>query len=287
MRAGNHARAWAIARESLARRDPATRDDPSLPYHLRWVWDGRPFDGRDVLVRCYHGLGDTLQFARFLPLLAQRAASVTVEMQPRLLPLFTGVEGIGRLIPFDVAAPAKPFACDIEIMELPLALRAGPQDAPPLPLRLGPAALPRGSVALCWRAGDWDEGRSIPEALMAPLCRAPAVTLVAEPTALPVLNPEGCPLDMRRTAELVAEAALVVTVDTMVAHLAGSLGRPTLLLLKHAPDWRWPVEGDRTPWYPTMRVIRQERPGEWTGPIAQARTAIAAFDASLAEQETA
>lgn len=280
MRRGDHARAWRIAHEILARRDPATRDDPSKPYHLRWVWDGRPLDGRDVLVRCYHGYGDTLQFARFLPLLAQRAASVTVEMQPRLLPLFRGFPGVDRLIPFDVAAPAKPFPCDIEIMELPLALQAGPLDAPPVPLGVEVATVPPGCLALCWQAGDWDEGRSIPEALVAPLCRAPTLTLVAGPTALPVLNPEGCPMDLPLTAGLVAAAALVVTVDTMAAHLAGTLGRPVMLLLKHDPDWRWPLEGDRTPWYPTMRILRQDAPGDWEGVIARAARAIAGFDAA-------
>lgn len=278
MRRNDHATAWKLAAADAARRDPAQRDDPALPYHLRWVWDGRDFDGRQVLVRCYHGYGDTLQFARFLPLLAHRAASVTVEMQPRLLPLFRGFPGISRLIPFDVTAPAPPQACDIEIMELPFALKATPLDAPPISLDVAPAALPARTLALCWEAGDWDQDRSIPEALMARLCRAPAITLVAAPTTLPVLNPEGCPLDLVRTAALVAGAAVVVTVDTMVAHLAGTLGRPTLLLLKHEPDWRWPLEGDRTPWYPTLRVIRQQRPGAWEGVIERARAAIDALD---------
>ena len=91
MRRGDHRAAWDIMAAAHSARDPATRDDPNLPYHLRWVWDGRPFDGRRVLVRCYHGLGDTVQFARFLPHLRARAAEVTVEMQPRLLPLFAGL----------------------------------------------------------------------------------------------------------------------------------------------------------------------------------------------------
>lgn len=279
MRRGDHARAWTLAHEALARRDPATRDDPSLPYHLRWVWDGRPVKGRNVLVRCYHGYGDTIQFARFLPLLRRRAASVSVEMQPRLVPLFQGFPGIDRLIPFDLTAPAAPSECDIEIMELPLALRAAPADAPPVPVTATRAALPRGTLALCWRAGDWDGARSIPDAIAGTLCRPPTLTLVGGATDLPVINPQGCPMDMRRTADLVAGAALVVSVDTMAAHLAGTLGRPVLLLLKQEPDWRWPVQGDRTPWYPTMRVLRQKTPGDWGEVVQRARAAIARFDA--------
>lgn len=279
MRGRDYAGALAIARDNLRERDPAGRDDPALPYHLRWVWDGRPFDGLDVLVRCYHGYGDTLQFSRFLPLLARRAASVAVEMQPRLLPLFRGFPGIARLIPFDVADPVKPAACDLEIMELPVALQAGPLDAAPVPPAIAPRDLPPGCLALCWQSGDWDADRSIPEALMAPLCRPPALTLVATETGLPVMNPEGCPMDLPRTAALIAGSSLVVTVDTMAAHLAGTLGRPVLLLLKRHPDWRWPVEGARSDWYPTMRVIRQKEPGDWAGVIARAREAIAAFDA--------
>ncbi|MBO0749878.1 MAG: hypothetical protein J2O44_05560, partial [Porphyrobacter sp.] len=99
MRAGAYERAWQIAAETLRTRDPATRDDPAQPCHLRWVWDGRPFDGCDVLVRCYRGLGDTLQFARFLPALVKRAASVTVECPPRLMPLLEAMAGSAGVIP--------------------------------------------------------------------------------------------------------------------------------------------------------------------------------------------
>src|SRR5690348_1090555 len=108
MRAGDYPAAWAVAEEAQALRDPATRDDPTQPYHRRWVWGGRPLDGRHVLVRCYRGLGDTLQFARYLPLLAERAASVTLEAPPRLLPLLERVPGLDRLLAFNPARPAPP-----------------------------------------------------------------------------------------------------------------------------------------------------------------------------------
>jgi hypothetical protein len=264
MRAGRFEDAWALSDEGLAARDPTTRDDPRLDYHQRWVWDGRDFDRRDVLVRCYHGLGDTIQFARYLPLLAQRAASVTLEAPPRLAPLLGRLDGIDAIIPFNVANPAPPAECDIEITELAHALRCSPGAAPSPYLAVPPAALPAGTIGLCYGAGEWDTARSIPPALLESLCRTRScLTLVVEPTGLPVLNPGGCPFDLEATASLVASCALVITVDTMIAHLAGALGRPTWLLLKAEPDWRWTPGVTDTPWYPTMRLFHQREPGAW------------------------
>ena len=270
MRQGDFEAAWAVNAAVLASRDPATRDDPRLPYHLRWVWDGRPFAGRHVLVRCYHGLGDTLQFARFLPALAAAAASVSLECQPALAPFFAGLLGLGRVIPFDLAAPVPPSDCDIEVMELGFALRLRPDQVPPPALRAPePASLPLGTLGLCWQVGDWDKAREIPPALLGPLAAAhPCIALAPGPAPLPCLNPEGSPADLMRTAALIAGAARVVTVDTMVAHLAGTLGRPVSLMLKHDADWRWAAEGADTPWYPTMRLYRQPAPGDWAAVVA-------------------
>ena len=263
MRHGDYAGAWAIETQVLAGRDPAARDDPRLPYHLRWVWDGQSFDGRHVLVRCYHGLGDTLQFARYLPLLRARAASVTLECQPSLLDLLAAVPGVDRLVAFDVTTPAPPAECDLEIMELAFALRVPPEEVSPPPLRCSPAVLPAGTRGLCWTSGDWDGERSIPQDLFAPLAIEPCLTLVTDATALPVLNPGGCPFDMPATAALVAGCDHVITVDTMVAHLAGTLGRPTCLLLKHVADWRWMTDRRDSPWYPAVRIFRQAETGDW------------------------
>ncbi|HEU0044143.1 glycosyltransferase family 9 protein [Sphingomonas sp.] len=285
MRGGDWERAWALSHRDLSKRDPATRDDPALPYHQRWVWDGRSFDGRDVLVRCYHGLGDTLQYARHLPTLAARAASLTVEAQQRLCGMLAQMECIDRLIPFDDAHPTKPFACDLEITELPFALREPPSRAPSPYLRATPADLPEGTIGLCYNAGDWDPARCVPPALLAPLCAdRPVLTLVAEPSALPVLNPEGCPFDLDETAALVAGCALVITVDTMIAHLAGALGRPTWLLLKADPDWRWTPGARETAWYPTMRLYHQRYPGDWRSVIEEVADDLSArYPAIMAE----
>ncbi len=285
MRAGAYHTAWALAARTLAERDPARRDDPALPYHLRWVWDGRAMDGRDVLVRCYHGLGDTLQFARFLPLLASRAASVTVEVQPRLLELIATVAPQVRCVAFDPAHPLPPAEVDLEITELDFALRAAP-DAVASPYLSAPRALlPAGTIALCYGAGTWDPARSIPPALFGRLCGdAPCITLMPEPTGLDVLNPQGCPLDMGATAALVAGAGLVITVDTMIAHLAGAMGRPTWLLLKAEPDWRWPPDRPGSAWYPSMRLYPQPRPGDWDAVLARVHRDLAARPLMTAER---
>lgn len=284
MREGRYADAWALSAETLAARDPATRDDASVPYHRRWVWDGTPAEGRDVLVRCYHGLGDTIQFARFLPLLAERARSVTVEVQPRLLGLIGTVCDAIHLVPFDRDRPRPQGEVDVEITELDFCLRAPPGDAAPPYLHAARAVLPQGTVALCYGAGEWDPDRCVPPHLFAPLCGSrPCVSLVAESTGLDVLNPDGCPFDIDATAALVAGAALVITVDTMIAHLAGALGKPTWLLLKAEPDWRWAPDRRGSAWYPSMRLYVQPRPGDWESVMAQVAKDLSGDHARAAE----
>ncbi len=268
MRADRFDAAWAIAERTLSARDPSTRDDPSLPYHLRWVWDGGTFDGRHVLVRCYHGLGDTIQFARYLAPLARRAASVTVEVQPQLVALLAQIPGLA-LMPFDPAHPLAPGECDIEIMELAFALRLRPGEVA-APYLTAPAD-PRGAsgIGLCCTTGSWDVERRIPADLLRTICRDyRCVSLMPEPSTLPVINPDGCSADVEATAAVIASLALVITVDTMVAHLAGALGVPAWMLLKAEPDWRWSA-GRTSSWYPTARLYRQRQAGAWAPVIAE------------------
>lgn len=269
MRAGDHPAAWALCEQQAALRPAAERDDPRLPYHLRWVWNLTELDGRHVLVRCYHGLGDTIQFLRFLPELRRRAASVTLEIQPRLISLLPP-DLADVAVPFDPAHPLKPAECDVEIMELSFALRTPPSACPPPYLSVTPSRLPPGTIGICCTSGDWDPARSLPPELLAPLCAGrPVVSLDAQASALPVLNPAGCPFDMAETAAMVAGCALVITVDTMIAHLAGALGKPVWLLLKHAPDWRWAPESGRSEWYPAARLYAQPAPDDWASVAAR------------------
>lgn len=293
IRAGAFDAAWAVSDAVLRARDPATRDDPALPYDLRWVWDGRGLEGRRVLVRCYHGLGDTLQFCRYLPELRSRAAHVTLEAQPELMPVLGRLPGPDRLLSFRADAPSPASECDVEIMELAHALRLAPRGAPYL--SADPLPRPAGDmlVGLCWQAGGWDPGRSVPLQALAPLGRAPGVRLIslqrgpgtAELTAAgapPVLDMGDRSADVGTVARLLATLDLVVTVDTMIAHLAGALGRPTWLLLKAGADWRW-MAGRRCVWYDSVRLYRQARPGGWDEPLAQIQTD---FDRLLREHGT-
>lgn len=273
MRRGDFAKAWAVTDAELGKRDPAERDNPLLPYHLRWVWDGRDYHRRHVLVRCYHGLGDTVQFARYLPALRPSVASLTVEVQPKLLGLLATVSGPDRLVPFVLDAPSPESECDLEIMELPHALRL-PPDAAPLPpyLRVAPAKFAEGGVGICWRSGAWDVERDVPEPVMLTLLQRlarDAFTLQPTATALPVRNPHGAPVDILETASLIAGLDLVITVDTLFAHLAGALNRPTCLLLRYDADWRWMADRADSPWYPSMRLYRQPAPGDWRSVITQ------------------
>ncbi len=255
MRRSDFVTAWRISDAVLAARDPATRDHPGKPYHERWVWDGRQLDGQDVTVRCYHGLGDTIQFAQFLPSLAARAASVTLEVQPELLRLLAAQPGKLRLAPFDPAHPLPASGAEVEIMELCHALRLPPCAAPYL--RADSVGSP--GIGACWQAGAWDAARSIAPGLLMPLLPG-AVSLQREAMG------EGA--DVLDTARRVAGLDLVVTVDTMVAHLAGALGRPTCLLLKAEADWRW-GSGGSVPWYGSVRPVRQTAAGGWHPALAE------------------
>ncbi len=227
----------------------------------------RDLTGQDVVVRCYHGLGDTLQFVRFLPLLHGRAARVTLELQAELLPLLSAVPGVDEIVPFDQARPI-PAGHAVEIMELQHALRA----APPLPRLAVAKTTPAGAdTGVCWQAGPWDAARSIPLDRLRPVLPPGAVSLQRGAAGLP--DPLGGDMAVAATAGLIAGLERVVTVDTMVAHLSGLLGRPVHLLLRHEADWRWGT-GERTPWYPTIRMHRQGAPGDWTAAVESLAAAL-------------
>ena len=281
MRAGDHRRACLINDAVLQARRAGGEiaDDPGLPYHRRFVWTGRPLAGASVLVRCYHGLGDTLMASRFLAPLRDRARHVTVEAPQALVPLLARMGVADRILAFDPAAPLPPDAVDVEIMELAHALRLGPGDAPGVPPALATAPLASQTVGFCWRAGEWLSDRSLPFERLAPLlaaCGRPLLSLQHGPALADArrldpdlfTGPARGDDTLERTASLVACAAVVVSVDTMIAHLALLLGRPTIVLLKADADWRWGRPDGPSPWYPDAILLRQRTAGDWTGPLA-------------------
>jgi hypothetical protein len=183
--------------------------------------------------------------------------------------LLASIDGPDRLIPFDPADPAPASECDFEIMELAHALRLPPQTGSFPLFHIAPAPLPRGTIGLCWQAGEWDSARSVDPDMVAALTSGrPCISLQPGRTHLAVLNVDGCTGDVMATAALISGSELVITVDTMIAHLAGTLNKPVWVLLKHKADWRWMSDGMDSPWYPSMRLYRQRTPGEWAPVIA-------------------
>jgi hypothetical protein len=273
MREGRFEDAWHVSDRMLTLPPPA-RD--RTPRHLQRIWDGRALGGRRVLVRCYHGLGDTIQFIRYVPLLHTFASEVIVWAQPVLLPLLRSMDGIDRLLPLHDGEPGVAYDADVEVMELPYVFRTTvesiPGDVPYLQVTAGVLERPLGpAVGLVWRAGNWAADRSIPFEMLRPLLNAPVTWYILQhgdglaecPPAFGVHLPVSTVIE---TAAVVAGLDRLVTVDSMPAHLAGALGVPVWTLLKAAADWRWMETRDDSPWYPSMRLFRQEEPGAW-GPI--------------------
>lgn len=271
---GDYAAAWAISDRVLRERVTNGTHCSHWPRHLQFIWRGQAVDDRCVLVRCYHGLGDTIQFVRLLAPLRERARRVILWAQPALLELLDTVMGADELLALHEGAPQIDYEVDVELMELAHLLRLTTQTIPrkvPYIYVSRPTAR-RGSqlplqVGVCWRSGEWNADRSIPDALVSELARCPFVqwhSLQYGVSTVPLeANIMAC-REIRAMAErMSASLDLVISVDTMVAHLAGALGLPVWTLLPRECDWRWMSCGERSPWYPSMRLFRQPRPGDW------------------------
>jgi hypothetical protein len=290
MRRGDFARAWEISDAILRERLVDRQCCVDWPRHFQFVWTGGSFACKRVLVRCYHGLGDTIQFIRFAAPLRAMAREVIVWAQPSLLPLIATAPGVDRVLPLHDGTPDVAYDVDVEIMELPHALRSMPHAVPrhvpylfPEPLRSIPAALSgeqRARVGVVWQAGDWAQHRSVPVPLIAGLACVPGVRLFSlqkgaaqtDASRIPALHI--CRDTLADDAALLFHLDLVITVDTMMAHLAGALGVPVWTLLHTDCDWRWQDHRSDTMWYPTMRLFRQPRPGDWESVIAPVCSAL-------------
>jgi hypothetical protein len=186
--------------------------------------------------------------------------------------------------------PDVEFDVSVELMELPHVFRTTVETIPAeVPyLHLTPASLPRGAnlaVGLNWAGGDWNENRSIPFAALQSLIGIRGIDwyvfqrgkdLDHWPKKLGTISAG----ELRDEAKLLAALDLMISVDTMTAHLAGALGVPVWTLLPKDADWRWMEKRDDSPWYPTMRLFRQERDNDWTTVIANVITALEIFKSS-------
>lgn len=289
MRAGDFAAAWGISDAVLRARIASGEQCWHWPRHQQFVWRGETLAGKRVLVRCYHGLGDTLQFIRFVAPLRATARSVTVWCQRELMPLVRTAPGVDEVIALTDGVPDVDCDADIEVMELAHALRAN-NDAlgAKVPYLRAPTRMrrhlptDRPNVGVVWEAGGWDRRRSVPTPLIRDLARTEGVNFIslqrgAAAEYAPELGLQDASSDdVAATAALIGELDLTITVDTMVAHLAGALGRPVWTLLHAESDWRWMEAREDTPWYPTMRLFRQTQPGDWRPVIAAVCEVLAA-----------
>jgi tetratricopeptide (TPR) repeat protein len=285
---------------------------PSLKLERRHAdqprWQGEPLTGKTILLHCEQGLGDTIQFARLARTVAGPGVRVMLEVEPPVYELcqrsLAGVDvySKGEAIPaFDYQCPllSVPRVLDITLENVPARipyLVADGMRQQHWQARIGnPRAL---CVGLAWAGSGthrYDRTRSVPAAALRPLLEVPGArhfSLQKGPAArqAQALGSGEALVDWTAelasfadTAALVSCLDLIITVDTAVAHLAGALGKPVWLLTPFAPDWRWLLAREDSPWYPTMRLFRQSRPDDWDEVVERVRAALTLRCASRPE----
>jgi tetratricopeptide (TPR) repeat protein len=265
------------------------------------LWDGSSLEGRTILLHAEQGFGDAIQFARYIPLVAQCGGMVVVECHAQLVQLLQTVKGVQAVIPF--GAPLPPFTCQAPLLSLPrifgTTLQTIPSRCPYVSITVEyrkkwaalmhahPATL---RVGLVWAGKSYpDPLRSCRLAELALLAAVPDVTFYSlqlgagseqagsPPSGMRLIDVTDRIHDFADTAALIEQLDLVISIDTAVAHLAGALGKPAFVLLPFAPDWRWLLERSDSPWYPSMRIFRQKQPGDWGEAMIRIHAAIDTF----------
>ena len=261
----------------------------------RWLGE-ECIDGKTILLHTDEGLGDAIQFLRYVPMVAALGARVVVVVPDAVWPLLSGLEGVSQCVPLSAGTlPAFDMWC--QLSSLPLAfgtrldtipsttpyLSARAESLPAWEARLGARDGLR--VGLVWSGNPAhrnDYNRSMPLSTLAPILDVGArfLSLQKDPRpddkafllARPEIVDHTAQLtDFAETAALISCLDLVITVDTSVTHLAGALGCPTWILLPHTPDWRWLLDRDDSPWYPSARLFRQDETRDYTSLIARVR----------------
>jgi Tfp pilus assembly protein PilF len=258
-------------------------------------WDGTPLAGKTILLHAEQGLGDTLQFCRYVPLVAARGGVVILAVQPPLAALLAQLPGATRSFAVGDERPATDFLMPLaslprlfthDLAEIPAAdgyLRAPDAALERWRTRLGPRrAGPR--IGLAWAGNpeqDMDRNRSASLAALLPLLDIPgidfyslqigarAAEIATQGAGARLVDVSAEIRDFVDTAALLSLLDLVITVDTSVAHLAGALGRPGWVMLSALPDWRWHLDRSDCPWYRSLRLFRQPRRGDWASVVRE------------------
>ena len=288
MRRGNFSLGWNISDLLMRKRPAQGQNKPSRSFQM--VWDGTSVNGKRVLVACAHGLGDTIQFIRYAALLREVAAEVIVWAQPSLVPLLRTVKGIDQLLPMHHGMPDMEYDVELELGELPYVFRTTLENIPAeVPYIFAePAPIERNAnlqVGLIWHSSNWNPTRSVPFSKIRRLAAVPGIDW-----HIMQYDPWGTGWDgkfgmtsggdsLLDVARVMQALDLVITVDTMTAHLGGALGQQTWTLLPLDADWRWLARRNDSPWYPTMRLFRQRKQGEWEAVIDKVASELKKFGA--------
>jgi tetratricopeptide (TPR) repeat protein len=260
----------------------------------RQVWDGSDIAGRTILLQAEQGFGDTIQFIRYAPLVAEMGVRVFLSCQDELASLSRSVDGLHTVVGY--REPMPHFDVYQYLLNLPLLLHTNLDSIPArIPYIKADLSLvrtwktklgdrhSRQRIGLVW-AGR--EQRSCSLSMFRPLAQAQNISFYSlqkgEAAAQTKNPPEGMKLidfteeihDFSDTAAFIENLDLVISVDTAVAHLAGALGKPVWTLLPFVPDWRWLLHRNDSPWYPTMRLFRQPAPGDWASVIEKIATEL-------------
>jgi TPR repeat/Tetratricopeptide repeat len=281
-------------------------------YELRWMctnftsprrkfwqpkWDGSDLAGKTILLHSEQGFGDTIQFIRYVPMVAERGGKVILVCPPELRRLLKDFSGVSQLVTWDESLPSFDLHCPL--LSLPLAfgtlLETVPNSVPYITpdarevqrwrekLASDPQRL---KVGLVWAGGPHPKGRSMSLAAFSPLSAIPGVSFYSlqtgdaakeadnPPDGLKLINDANELKDFADTAALIANLDLVISIDTAAAHLAGAMAKPVFNLLQFAADFRWLLDRQDSPWYPTMRMFRQSKLGDWDSIIQQVTTAL-------------
>ncbi len=264
------------------------------------LWDGSPLEGKTILLHAEQGFGDAIQFIRYAPLVAARGGVVIIECHPQLVLLFQGLPAVHSVAPFGAALP--PFSTQAPLLSLAGIFGTTLQTIPSAyqylsaseELRLKWSALMSAypenrRVGLVWVGKKYpDPLRSCCFAELAPLLSVKNVTFFSLQLGEKACSPFGMDMvdltgqidDFADTAALIEQLDLVITIDTAVAHLAGAIGKELYLMIPFAPDWRWLLERNYSPWYPSTLIFRQKQPGDWSDVITRVKSALETFSRS-------